>query len=234
MAQSINTGPRPLKFHKATAATPTTQRFVEIAEIKENTVILKDGSLRAVLLVSSLNFDLKSEEEQQAIIGNYVGFLNMLDFPLEIVIQSRQLNIDAYLLDLNKKERQQSNELLRLQIADYSQAIKELIKLGQIMTKRFYVVVPYSSKALKRRGFWERIASLFFTTAALRLEEQRFRTYYHELDRRIEKVLAGLSGIGLRAAQLDTVSLIELFYNTYNLDLAEKQKMTNPEELRVD
>jgi len=110
---------------------PATQRFLDIAEIREDTVILKDGTLRAVLLVSSINFALKGEEEQEAIIAGYVGFLNALEFPLQIVIHSRKLNIEDYLIRLVEAEKTQTNELLKAQIADYRSFVGELITLGR-------------------------------------------------------------------------------------------------------
>ena len=103
------------------------QHYLDIAEIKEDVVILKDGTLRAVLAVSSLNFALKSENEQNALISAYAQFLNSLDYPLQIVIQSRKLNIDEYLLRLRRAEKNQSNGLLKIQITDYLSFIKELV-----------------------------------------------------------------------------------------------------------
>src|SRR3989338_9251921 len=121
---------------------PATQTYLPIAEIKDGTVLLKDGTLRAVLMVSSINFALKSEDEQNALISAYVGFLNSIDFPIQIVVQSRKLQIGPYLEKLGEIERAQTNELLKVQIADYRAFVTELIEIGQIMTKRYYVVVP--------------------------------------------------------------------------------------------
>ena len=115
--------------------TSSTQQYLDIAEFREDTVIMRDGTLRAVLLVASINFALKSEDEQNAIIAAYVGFLNNLDFPLQIVIQSRELNIDNYLSFLKQKEKEQTNELLKIQTAEYLQYVGELISLGKIMNK---------------------------------------------------------------------------------------------------
>ena len=115
---------------------PSTQAHLPIAEIKEGVVIMKDGTLRKVLLTSSINFSLKSEDEQNALISSYVGFLNSIDFPLQILVQSRKLQMQPYLDKLIAIEREQKNELLRIQIADYRSFISELVDIGQIMTKR--------------------------------------------------------------------------------------------------
>ena len=141
---------------KKKVALISAQKHLFIAEIKQDTVILKDGTLRAVLMVSSLNFALKNEDEQTAIVSSYVGFLNSLDHPLQILIQSRELYIKPYLDDLAKHEHEQTNELLRTQIADYRSFVSELVELGQITSKQFYVVVPYDPLSNKKRSFWSR------------------------------------------------------------------------------
>lgn len=143
------------KLAKHTVST-STQQYLDIAEIKENTVIMRDSTMRAVIMVSSINFALKSEDEQNAIISSYVSFLNNIDFPLQIVIQSRELNIDGYLEVLQQKEREQTNELLKLQTAEYIQYIKELVAISRIMNKRFYVVVSYNPLSDKQKNFFSR------------------------------------------------------------------------------
>src|SRR3990167_1154544 len=122
--KSKTTKPQKGKGKKA-----STQKYLDISEIKEDTVVMKDGTLRSVLLISSINFALKSESEQNAIIAAYVNFLNTLDFPLQIVIQSRKLNIDGYLEKLKKSEKEQTNELLRMQIHDYREYVEQLMEL---------------------------------------------------------------------------------------------------------
>ena len=118
----------------------STQQYLDIVEIREDVVMLKDGTLRAVLAVASTNFALKSEDEQNALISGYAQFLNSLDHPLQIMIQSRRLNIDEYFNRLKIAEKEQTNELLRMQITDYLSFTRELVELGEIMSKRFYVV----------------------------------------------------------------------------------------------
>ncbi|MFA6304251.1 MAG: hypothetical protein WCV73_03995 [Patescibacteria group bacterium] len=213
--------------------TPT-QKYLDIAEIKDDTVILRDGGLRSVLLVSSINFALKGEDEQNAIIQAYVGFLNSLSFPLQIVIQSRNLNIDGYLTKLETLEKEQTNQLLRMQIADYRTFLKELLDLGEIMTKKFYVVVPYSGSSREKKKFWEMFLDLFAPARTISLSQKKFNRSREELFKRLDFVISGLSSIGLHAVPLDTQSLIELFYNTYNPEVADAQKMTNINKLRVE
>ena len=116
---------------------PATQQHLSLGEIKNDTILMKDGTLRAALMVSSINFALKNEDEQNAIVSSYIGFLNSLDHSIQIVIQSRELYIKPYLEKLLQQEKAQANELLRMQIADYRAFISELVELSQIMSKHF-------------------------------------------------------------------------------------------------
>ncbi len=221
------------KLAKKTIKT-TTQKFLDIAEIKDDVVVLKDGTLRAVLLVSSVNFSLKSEDEQNALISSYVGFLNSLDFPLQIVIQSRKLNIEGYMNRLSEAEKEQPNELLKMQIADYRSFVKELVDLGEIMSKRFFVVVPYDPLSNKRKGYFTRLKEAAKPAFTLKLRSEKFRKRKEELDMRLRKVISGLGGMSLETARLDTQSLIELYYNVYNPDVFMSEKMGEVSKIRLD
>ncbi|MBU4360332.1 TraC family protein [Candidatus Parcubacteria bacterium] len=213
---------------------PSVQRYLDIVEIRENTVIMRDNSLRAILLVSSINFALKSEEEQNASIQSYVSFLNYLDHPLEILIQSRKLNIDKYLNSLEDVEKKQTNELLRMQTAEYKQFVTELVELGEIMSKKFYVIVPYAPGSDNRKGFKERLSGIFSPLVTINLKEKKFQQLKAELDKRLETVISGLSDIGLNAVALDTQALIELYYNTYNPEVSEQQRLVEVDKLRIE
>lgn len=210
------------------------QHYLDIAEIKEDVVVLKDGTLRAVLAASSLNFALKSENEQNALISSYAQFLNSLDYPLQIVIQSRKLNIDDYLTRLRRAEKAQTNDLLRMQITDYLSFVKELVDLGEIMAKRFFVVIPYSPSSDKHKGFWSRLGEVLRPLTTLSLGEERFQRHRVELLRRVSHAQAGLSGIGLTSQALDTQALIELYYRVYNPDLAEIQTLPDVTKLQLE
>lgn len=211
----------------------STQQYLDIGEVKEDTLIMRDGTLRAVIMVSSINFALKSEEEQNAIVSAYVSFLNNLDFPLQIVIQSRELNIEDYMSNLKQKEKEQTNELLKMQTAEYIQYINELISLGKIMNKRFYVVVTYNPLSDKQKNFFLRLFDAFKPAQLIKMKEEKFRRRKLDLARRVDNVISGLASIGVNAAQLDTQSLIELFYNTYNPTTSDNQKLVDVRQLRV-
>ena len=219
---------------KATSTTPSTQSRLHIAEVKDDAVVIKDGTLRAVLLVSSINFALKSEDEQNAIISGYVQFLNLLDSPLQILIQSRKLDLDGYLKSINEAEKKQTNDLLKLQTAEYKQYISELVEMGSIMTKRFYIVVPFDPASSGKTGFWKRMGEVLSPTSVIKLNQKQFLERRKELFTLVDKILMGLSGMGLRATILDTQSLIELFYNTYNPVTSRSEKLADLNKLNFE
>lgn len=218
---------------RSTAA--STQRYLEVQGIRDDVVVLKDGSLRAVVLVSSINFDLKSEPEQNAIIQSYTQFLNTLDFPLQVVIQSRKFNIEDYLERLKKIEKGQQNELLRLQTAEYRQYIAELVELADLMSKRFYVVVSYSPEEHARRNWFRRFAEILTPASVLILKQEQFQNYKDELYKRVDRIIDGLGSVGgLKSVVLDTQGLIELYYATYNPQTGEQQPLAKVGELNVE
>lgn len=232
MAQQIETmHSKQLAGHKPSAST---QQYLDIAEVRDNVVIMKDGTLRAVILVSSINFALKSEDEQTAVISSYVSFLNSLDFPIQVVIQSRKLNIDTYLERLKEAEKTQRNELLRAQITDYRQFVKELIELGQIMSKRFFVVVPYNPGSNKAKSFWDRLSEVASPVKAVRAKEAQFQDRKKSLELRTSLVVGGLSGMGLQVQQLDTQGLVELYYTVYNPDIFLTEKLAPLDQMQVE
>jgi len=212
----------------------TTQQYLDIAEIKEDVVIMKDGTLRAILLVSSINFALKSEEEQNAIVSAYVSFLNNIDSPLQIVIQSRELNIDSYLSNLKEKEKEQTNELLKMQTGEYIQYINELISMSKIMNKRFYIVVSYNPLSDKQKNFFTRLLDVFKPAILIKVKEERFLQRKDRMMHRLDNIVNGLGSIGLNSVMLDTQSLIELYYNTYNPSTSLREKLVDINQLRVD
>lgn len=213
---------------------PPTQRFLDIAEIRENAVVLKDGTLRGVFMVSSINFALKSQEEQQATVQSYMQFLNGLDHPIQVVIQSRKMNIDPYMEALKEQERTIKNDLLRSQIADYRGFVNELVDLGEIMQKKFYIVVPYDPVADKKKSFMTKLSAVIMPASLVKLNEKKFRERHDALLQRMNIIQNGLLGMGLQSAMLDTQGLIELYYTVYNPDVFDTQKLANVSDLRVE
>ena len=211
----------------------STQAYLDIAEFREDTIIMRDGTLRAVLLVASINFAFKSEDEQNAIVSAYAGFLNNIDFPLQIVIQSRELNIDNYISFLRQKEKEQTNELLKLQTTEYIQYITELISLGKIMNKKFFVVVSYNPLSNKQRGFFRKLIDSLKPTSLIQMKGEKFLRRKAELSGRVGNIIGGLASMGVNSMLLDTQSLIELFYNTYNPETSTNQKLVDVNQTRI-
>lgn len=212
----------------------STQKYLPIAGIRNDCVILKDGSLRAALICSSLNFSLKSDKEQKGIIAGYISFINSLEWPIQIIIQSRKLNIGPYLDNLRQLEREQTNELLRIQMKDYISYVQELVQLGEIMTKKFFVVVTYNPLGDVKRKFLDRFFDVFKTPSLIKLKREKFERYRAELFKRVDFIASGLAGMSINAVPLDTQSLIELFYNVYNPAESVFQKMEKTEKLKIE
>ena len=193
-----------------------TQNFLKLEEIRDDTIIMRDGTLRAVLVVSSTNFDLKSEEEQNALIYSYQRFLNSLEFHVQILMQSRKMNIAEYTEKLKRMMERQTNELLRMQTGEYIEFINRLIESANVMNKNFYVIVPYDISINPIGGGF--FSNLFGNKKVKQLSEreQNFVNYRKQLDERVSSVAANLSSAGLRVVRLNTEQLIELAYNSYN------------------
>ena len=195
----------------------STQNFLEIDEIKEGILVLKTGQIRSILMVSSANFALKSAEEQQATIFQFQNFLNSLDFSLQIVIQSRRLNITGYLDALKTFEQNQHNELLKAQTADYRAFVEKLISGSSIMAKNFFVVVPFSLGEVV--GGIQKDKQQKKKTGTL--SENQFQRMKNQLWQRMEFVALGLRRTGLQVVPLNSEELIELFWSWHHPQEAE-------------
>lgn len=194
----------------------STQQFVDVEEVKDGVVKLKGGGLRAVMMVSGVNFELKSEEEQNIITAGYQDFLNSLDFSLQIVIHSRKISVDNYLEKMHQRRQQEESELLRNQIDEYIEYIKGFVKENEIMTKAFFVVVPYEGSGVQ--GISKGVMSFFGKKSknAKKEKEESYEQQLIQLRQRIDQTLSGLERMGLRAVVLNDQELTELYYNLYN------------------
>lgn len=211
------------------------QQYLDIAEIRDGVVILRDGSFRAILMASSLNFALKSEEEQSAIIYGFQDFLNSLDFPVQILVTSRRIDITPYLQELNRREEVQTSELMKIQLQEYREYIKELVKVSNVMTKNFYVVIPFAPLAAKEESTAARLAkSVRVRGGLVPLTPTEFTRYKDQLWQRVDQVATNLRGIGVRIVPLNTQEIIELFYALYNPDAARNQHLPPVEDLQVE
>lgn len=203
------------------------QKFLAIESIKDGAIILRDGGIRVILMCSSLNFALKSSDEQDAIIYQYQDFLNSLDFSLQFVIHSRRLNIEPYLETLKERQKEENNELLKIQINEYVDFVKAFVSTTNVMAKTFYVIIPFNQNVMESSGAGAGLRSLFGggskknATAESTMEELK-----NQLWQRVDVIIAGLQHIGIRSAPLNTEELVELFYGLYNP--TEFEKLTAP------
>jgi type IV secretory pathway VirB4 component len=196
-----------------------TQQFLPIDQIREGVIVMKDKSLRGILLVSSLNFALKSEDEQTAIIYQFQDFLNSLDFSCQILAQSRKLNITGYLEKLKELETGQKNELLKTQTAEYRKFIEQIISGGSIMAKNFYVIVPYYP-LIEIPGV-AGSAGKKSKSSKKDLTEEKFQRGKYQLWQRMEYVVLGLRRCGLRTSPLNTPEIIEVLWAFHHPKEAE-------------
>jgi type IV secretory pathway VirB4 component len=201
-----------------------TQEFVPIKEIRDGIVILKNGGMRSLVLVSSLNFALKSEDEQSSILMQFQNFLNSLDFSVQIFIQSKKLDIRPYVALLEDRYKDQVSELMKIQVREYIEFVKTFVENTSIMSKSFFVVVPYDPAAI---NISKNPISKFFPgknnnqTQSENADEQ-FNEYRSQLEQRVAVVEQGLVRCGIRTAELGTEEVVELYYKLFNPGETEK------------
>lgn len=211
-----------------------TQDLIPIDEIRDGVVILRDGTMRLVLLLSSINFALKSADEQNAIIFAYQEFLNSLDFPAQMVISSRKMDITPYLEQVKALQEKQTNELLRLQMDEYINFVAELVKGSNIMTKTFLIVIPFSVSQSRKEGPLARVLKGARGVAGGRkMSDQEFEHNRAQLMQRANQVATGLSGMGLRVVPLNTAELLELYYTMYNPATSRNTRLRAVGQLKV-
>jgi hypothetical protein len=211
------------------------QQYLDIEEIRDGVVILRDGSFRAVLMASSLNFALKSEQEQDAIIFGYQDFINSISFPVQVLVTSRQIDIKPYLKELDAKEEEQNSELMKIQLQEYKEYIKELVKVSNVMTKNFYIVIPFGVAQTEEEGAFTK----FFKGLKIRgglsgINDTEFERYKDQLWQRVDQVAGNLRNLGVRLVPMNTQEIIELFYTLYNPDVSRNQRLPNIEELDIE
>ncbi len=194
------------------------QQFIPIKQIREGVMLMNDQSMKGILLVSSINFALKSEEEQSAIIFNFQNFLNSLDFSCQILVSSRKVNITGYIDKIKELESKQTNELLRIQTADYRNFIEELVGSGSIMNKSFYVVVPYYP-LLEFTGATTPEKNKTPTQTVL--TEEHFQKGKYQLWQRMEYISLGLRRCGLKSASMGSEEILELLWSLHHPKQAE-------------
>ncbi len=209
----------------ATLSSKTTQDFVPIKEVKNGIVILKDGGMRGILMASSLNFALKSTDEQNSIIYQFQNFLNSLDFSVQIFIQSKRLDIRPYIALLENRYKEQPGDLMKIQTREYIEFIKNFTDNSSIMTKSFFIVVPYSPAILQTKD--SIVGKLLGKKSSTEVDVNKqkiedFEEHRSQLEQRLSVVEQGLVRSGVRVVQLGTEEIVELYYRIFNPGDMEK------------
>ncbi len=198
-----------------TTTSKASQDFVPVSEVRDGIVVMKDGGLRAILMASSLNFALKSDDEQTGFLIQFQNFLNSLDFTVEMFVQSRMLDIRPYIATLEEAHKMQLDELMRVQIREYIEFVKNFTEAANIMAKNFFVVVPYTPPlvSIKREGG---VFPFGKSKTATQGVESTFEEHVSQLEQRVAIVQQGLVRTGVRTVQLGTEEVIELLYKLFN------------------
>lgn len=222
--------------------TNSTRSFVEVSEVRDSVLVLKNGSLRSIIEVGSTNFALKSADEQTAIIAAFQDFLNSIDFPIQIVVHSRKLNIDNYLRSIDNLQETLNNELLKIQAVEYGRYIRGLTELTDIMSKKFYIIVPYfivegavigGAGIDKKKSFLSALKSIFSSENFIKeLSPQEFEAYKAQVDLRVNLVMSSIYGMNLKGKLLENKELIELFYGLYNPDSKAREATQFSNEMK--
>jgi type IV secretory pathway VirB4 component len=207
----------------------STQAYLPISEIKEGVVMMNDRSLRSVIIVSSLNFALKSEDEKNAVVTSYQQFLNSLSFPIQIVAHSRKIDLSGYLETINEASAAQTSPSIKMQTEEYRDFLGELLESSNIMEKRFYVIVPYFPSGIESIGLLGNLTNKSGKNQVTsNLEEDK-----KLLIQRTGEVINALTSVGLRCVSLGTEDLLELYYSSYNPDTSKNQKIGDIEKVDI-
>jgi hypothetical protein len=199
---------------------PEVQKFVEVKEIKNGMVVTKDNGLRMICACSSINFDLLSQAEQEAVVSRFQEFLNSLDFPLQIVIASRHFQIENYLAQISELEQKQTNELLKIQTNEYINFVRSFVEFANIMNKSFYVIIPFSAIESKSSSITEKMKNIISMSKPKKekFEEEKLNQYKAQLEQRVNLVAQGLQVLGIKTIPLNDEQLTQLFFESYNVD----------------
>ncbi|MDH3324987.1 MAG: hypothetical protein OEL89_05080 [Candidatus Peregrinibacteria bacterium] len=214
----------------------STQRYLQFDSAHDDVLVLKNGGLRVILEVQAVNFNLKSEEEQNAIIMSYQRFLNSLNFPVQISIKSRKLDIDHYLDDLKTRKKKLDNELLKKQMTEYIEYVEKLVEYADIMEKKFYVTVTIDPLRAQKNSFFGDFFQYIRPddkVIDIITRKREFKFLKKDLDSRVNVVKTSLENCGLAVNQLSTEKIIELFYNAYNPQLARNEKIEDIGDISV-
>ena len=228
MATKLN-NPKPTKKRLSSS----TLNFLQIAEIRDSVLVLRESQMRAILGVSSTNFDLKSQQEQEMIIGTFQGILNSIDYPIQIVVQNRRVNLDSYIEKLKGLQDTQTNDLLRVKMQEYIEYIQNIIQEANIMEKNFYLVVGYDPVTLQEGVFGSFLRALN-PARIVKQKQEDFLSNRRVLMTRVDDIAGKMGGLDLKLSLLNTEQLIGLMYNSYNPDTTDSIRLRDVSSIDVE
>jgi hypothetical protein len=208
----------------------STQKFLAVDHIKDDVLVLKDKSLRSALLVSSINMELRTEEEQEIIISSYQGMLNSLNFPIQVLVQSRRVDLSSYLATLKESEIRQTVSLLKEQTSEYISFLEDILSNVNVMDKKFFVIIPHFPNIVAQ----ESVGILSFFGGKKQTGASNYAVDIRDLGQKTQIVISLLQSMGLNATQLPTEALVELFYSYYNPGVSEHEHIENIDSLGAE
>lgn len=224
---------KPKSSSSSSKKSNSTLGFVEVAEIRDSTLVLREGQMRGILAVSSANFALKNNQEQELIIGNFQGILNSIDFPIQILVQSRRLDLTPYIENLKSLEDKQDNDLLRKKMQEYIEYIQLMSQQVNIMDKNFFVIVGYEPVSIKA-GVFGRFMRALNPAKVIRQKQEEFVKNRKILMTRVDQVMSRMTSLDLKIELLNTEQLITLMYNSYNPDTLESIRLSDVSALDLE
>jgi hypothetical protein len=207
--------------------------FLQVAEIRDSVLVLRESQMRCILAVSSTNFALKSQQEQEMIIGTFQGILNSIDFPIQIVVQNRRVNLDSYIEKLKHLQDTQTNDLLRVKMQEYIEYIQNIIKEANIMEKNFYIVAGYDPISIKEGIFGSFLRSLN-PARIVKQKQEDFLKNRKMIMTRVDEIASKMGGLDLKVSLLNTEQLIALMYNCYNPDTTDSIRLRDISSIDVE
>ncbi len=212
----------------------STQVYLEIDIIRDGVIVLKNGDFRSIIEVGGVNFFLRSQEEQDSLIMRFQDFLNTIEFPIQIVVQSRFLDLDFYISELRGRINKQTNELMKEQTEQYTMFVEQIVEQINVMEKRFFIVVPWNVNKISSSSFVDKIMGWIDPTRPIIRYESQFEKNKLQLMQRVDVVSAAASSLGVSVNILNTQQIIDLFYKNYNPNSSQKAKIKNVEGLDAD
>ena len=193
----------------------STQDHLDIIDIKDDLVVLKNGKVSLVIETSSLNFDLLDSREQDSKIYTFASFLNAIKFPIQIQIKTQRTDVAKYLKLLDSYKKKVTSEAISKQVDIYQEFINNLTESTQILDKRFYTIIPSVNTPAVETNF---LQTLFGKAPKITNVSRIVEKAKEELYPKRDAIIKQFANLGVVAKQLTNDELIKLYYSVYEPD----------------